>query len=87
MSLYDMAYIASATKLPLDVHLMIEHPRNNIDLFLTRLRPGDTVYISHDPESEGLKLDVRKALAEANVVDALEAPASDEQSETEDNPD
>lgn len=50
MSLYDMAYIASATKLPLDVHLMIEHPRNNIDLFLDKLRPGDTVYIH--PEAE-----------------------------------
>lgn len=50
MSLYDMAYIAKATKKPLDVHLMIEHPRNNIDLFLARLRPGDTVYIH--PEAE-----------------------------------
>ena len=50
MSLYDMAYIASATKLPLDVHLMIEHPRNNIDLFLNRLRLGDIVYIH--PEAE-----------------------------------
>lgn len=50
MSLYDMAYIASATKLPLDVHLMIEHPRNNIDLFLNKLRPGDIVYIH--PEAE-----------------------------------
>ncbi len=50
MSLYDMAYIASATKLPLDVHLMIEHPRNSISMFLNRLRPGDTVYIH--PEAE-----------------------------------
>ncbi len=50
MSLYDMAYIAEATSKPLDVHLMIEHPRNNIDLFLKRLRPGDTVYIH--PEAE-----------------------------------
>ncbi len=50
MSLYDMAYIAKVTSKPLDVHLMIEHPRNNIDLFLQRLRPGDTVYIH--PEAE-----------------------------------
>ena len=50
MSLYDMAYIAKATKLPLDVHLMIEHPRNNISLFLNVLRPGDIVYIH--PEAE-----------------------------------
>lgn len=34
MSLNDMKYIASATKKPLDVHLMIEHPNNNVQLFL-----------------------------------------------------
>ena len=34
MSLNDMKYIASATKKPLDVHLMIEHPSNHIDVFL-----------------------------------------------------
>ncbi len=50
MSLYDMDIIAKLSKKPLDVHLMIEHPRNNIDLFLRRLRPGDTVYIH--PEAE-----------------------------------
>lgn len=50
MSLNDMAYIASATKKPLDVHLMIEHPNNNIQLFLRSLRKGDTVYIH--PEAE-----------------------------------
>ena len=30
MSLNDMAYIASVATKPLDVHLMIEHPNNNI---------------------------------------------------------
>lgn len=50
MSLNDMAFIASATKKPLDVHLMIEHPNNNIHLFLNKLRKGDTVYIH--PEAE-----------------------------------
>lgn len=50
MSLNDMAYIASATKKPLDVHLMIEHPSNHINLFLNRLRRGDTIYIH--PEAE-----------------------------------
>ncbi len=50
MSLNDMKYIASATTKPLDVHLMIEHPNNMIELFLKNLRPGDTVYIH--PEAE-----------------------------------
>lgn len=50
MSLYDMAYIARTAKVPLDVHLMIEHPRNNIDLFLNALRKGDTVYIHTEAE-------------------------------------
>ncbi len=50
MSLNDMKYIAQTTKKPLDVHLMIEHPNNRIDLFLKNLRKGDTVYIH--PEAE-----------------------------------
>lgn len=50
MSLNDMRYIAGATEKPLDVHLMIEHPNNRIDLFLRHLRKGDTVYIH--PEAE-----------------------------------
>lgn len=50
MSLNDMRYIAQATERPLDVHLMIEHPNNNITLFLESLRKGDTVYIH--PEAE-----------------------------------
>lgn len=50
MSLNDMKYIASATNKPLDVHLMIEHPCNHIDVFLGNLRKGDTVYIH--PEAE-----------------------------------
>ena len=50
MSLNDMRYIASVTDKPLDVHLMVEHPNNNIDLFLKNLRKGDTIYIH--PEAE-----------------------------------
>ncbi len=50
MSLYDMKFIAEATKKPLDVHLMLEHPNNNIEMFLSHLRPGDIVYIH--PEAE-----------------------------------
>jgi ribulose-phosphate 3-epimerase len=50
MGLNDMAYIASATRRPLDVHLMIEHPNNRIGIFLRQLRKGDTVYIH--PEAE-----------------------------------
>lgn len=50
MSLNDMAFIRQATDMPLDVHLMIEHPNNMIELFLSKLKPGDTVYIH--PEAE-----------------------------------
>ncbi len=50
MSLNDLAYIASATEKPLDVHLMVEHPNTHIDIFLKKLRKGDTVYIH--PEAE-----------------------------------
>ncbi len=50
MSLNDLRYIRSATDTPLDVHLMIEHPNTNIDLFIRELRKGDTIYIH--PEAE-----------------------------------
>ena len=50
MSLNDLDCIAALTEKPLDVHLMVEHPRNTIELFLQELRPGDTVYIH--PEAE-----------------------------------
>ena len=45
-----MKYIAKAASVPVDVHLMIEHPNNRICTFLRNLRPGDTVYIH--PEAE-----------------------------------
>ncbi len=50
MSLNDMRYIASASERPLDVHLMVEHPNNTIDIFIQSLRRGDTIYIH--PEAE-----------------------------------
>ncbi len=50
MSLNDMRYIASVAKKPLDVHLMVEHPNNTIELFINTLRVGDTIYIH--PEAE-----------------------------------
>ena len=50
MSLNDMRFIAGMAEKPLDVHLMIEHPNNRIQLFLKNLREGDTVYIH--PEAE-----------------------------------
>lgn len=50
MSLNDLSYISLAARRPLDVHLMVEHPNNNIYLFLKNLRKGDTVYIH--PEAE-----------------------------------
>lgn len=50
MSLNDMRCIRKYTKKPLDVHLMVEHPINTIDLFIHNLRAGDTIYIH--PEAE-----------------------------------
>ncbi len=50
MSLNDLKFIRSATEKPLDVHLMVEHPINTIDLFINNLKKGDTIYIH--PEAE-----------------------------------
>ncbi len=69
MSLNDMAYIASATKKPLDVHLMIEHPNNNIQIFLRRLRRGDTVYIH--PEAEYHPSTTLQKIIDAGLVPGI----------------
>ena len=50
MSLNDLRCIRKYTKKPLDVHLMVEHPLNTIDLFIRELHKGDTIYIH--PEAE-----------------------------------
>ncbi len=50
MSLNDLQCIRSLTKKPLDVHLMVEHPNNTIEIFINSLKKGDTIYIH--PEAE-----------------------------------
>lgn len=69
MSLNDMAYIASATSKPLDVHLMIEHPSTHIQLFLNKLRPGDTVYIH--PEAEYHPSTTLQAIIDAGMLPGI----------------
>ncbi len=50
MSLNDLRCIRLLTDKPLDVHLMVEHPINTIELFTSSLKEGDTIYIH--PEAE-----------------------------------
>lgn len=69
MSLNDMKYIASATKIPLDVHLMVEHPQTHIDIFLNNLRKGDTVYIH--PEAEYHPSTTLKAIMDAGMIPGI----------------
>ena len=69
MSLNDMAYIASATEKPLDVHLMVEHPNNTVELFLRKLRKGDTVYIH--PEAEYHPSTTLQKIIDADMVPGI----------------
>lgn len=69
MSLNDLRYIRSATQKPLDVHLMIEHPNNRIQLFLKNLRPGDTVYIH--PEAEYHPSTTLQSVIDAGMVPGI----------------
>lgn len=69
MSLNDMRYIAGATKKPLDVHLMIEHPNNHINLFLNNLREGDTVYIH--PEAEYHPSTTLQSIIDAGMIPGI----------------
>lgn len=69
MSLNDMTYIAKAAAKPLDVHLMIEHPNNRINLFLQNLRQGDTVYIH--PEAEYHPSTTLQSIINAGMVPGI----------------
>lgn len=69
MSLNDMSCIAKLTDKPLDIHLMIEHPNNLIDLFLKNLRKGDTVYIH--PEAEYHPSTTLQKIIDAGMVPGL----------------
>lgn len=69
MSLNDMACIANLTNKPLDVHLMVEHPNNTIDLFLKNLRKGDTVYIH--PEAEYHPSTTLQKIIDAEMVPGI----------------
>lgn len=69
MGLHDMKYIAGATKKPLDVHLMVEHPNNHIGLFLNNLREGDTVYIH--PEAEYHPSTTLQAIIDAGMIPGI----------------
>lgn len=69
MSLNDMRYIANATEIPLDVHLMIEHPNTHIGIFLDCLRPGDTVYIH--PEAEYHPSTTLQAIINAGMIPGI----------------
>jgi len=69
MSLNDMAYIASATEKPLDVHLMVEHPNNTIGLFISKLRKGDTIYIH--PEAEYHPSTTLQKIIDAEMVPGI----------------
>ncbi len=69
MSLNDLRYIRSATKKPLDVHLMIEHPNTNIRLFTSSLRHGDTIYIH--PEAEYHPSTTLQAVIDAGLIPGI----------------
>ena len=69
MGLNDLRYIASATKKPMDVHLMIEHPSTHISIFLNSLRKGDTVYIH--PEAEYHPSTTLQKIIDAGMVPGI----------------
>ncbi len=69
MSLNDMSYIARSTFKPLDVHLMVEHPSNTIELFIHNLRKGDTIYIH--PEAEYHPSTTLQKIIDAGMVPGI----------------
>nr|WP_029322806.1 ribulose-phosphate 3-epimerase [Butyrivibrio sp. AE3004] len=69
MSLNDLRCIRGLTNKPLDVHLMVEHPLNTIDLFINSLRPGDTIYIH--PEAEYHPSTTLQKIIDAGIIPGI----------------
>lgn len=69
MSLNDLRCIRGLTEKPLDVHLMVEHPINTIDLFTSSLNPGDTIYIH--PEAEYHPSTTLQKIANAGMIPGI----------------
>lgn len=69
MSLNDLRCIRQLTDKPLDVHLMVEHPINTIDLFIQALHPGDTIYIH--PEAEYHPSTTLQKIINAGITPAI----------------
>ncbi len=69
MSLNDLCCIRKLTDKPLDVHLMVEHPINTIELFLKNLHEGDTVYIH--PEAEYHPSSTLQRIIDAGMIPGI----------------
>ena len=69
MSLNDLRCIRSLTDKPMDVHLMIEHPINTIDIFIDSLNPGDTIFIH--PEAEYHPSTTLQRIIDADLVPGI----------------
>ena len=69
MSLNDLYCIGTLTRKPMDVHLMVEHPNNSVEIFLRCMRPGDTVYIH--PEAEYHPSTTLQKIIDAGMVPGL----------------
>ena len=69
MSLNDLKCIRALTDKPLDVHLMVEHPLNTIDIFIQNLHRGDTIYIH--PEAEYHPSTTLQRIIDAGLVPGI----------------
>ncbi len=69
MSLNDLRCIRSLTTKPLDVHLMVEHPINTINLFTANLHKGDTIYIH--PEAEYHPSTTLQRIIDAGIIPGI----------------
>lgn len=69
MSLNDLKCIRGLADKPLDVHLMIEHPNNTVNLFIENLHKGDTIYIH--PEAEYHPSTTLQKIIDADMIPGI----------------
>ena len=69
MSLNDTKFIRANTNKPLEIHMMTENPGNTVDIFISVLKKGDTVYIH--PDAERYPLMTIEKISKAGLLTGL----------------
>lgn len=69
MSLIDAKFIRANTDKPIEIHLMTENPGYTVDVFISTLKYGDTIYIH--PDAERYPLATLEKISDSGLLTGL----------------